>query len=226
MRILLVEDEEQLAELVRDHLARQAFAVDVVNTLEDAESALATTNFDLMVLDLNLPDGDGLGLLRRLRRGGDNIPVLAATARDSLDQRVVGLDTGVDDYLVKPFDLRELTARVRALLRRPGAAFGVRLAAGNVELDTVAQAVQIAGAPVILSRRQLVLLETLMRAQGRVVARPAIEEQMYGIDDLIESNAIEAHVSRLRKILGDCKASHIIHTVRGVGYMLTEERAS
>lgn len=224
MRILLVEDEEQLAELVRDHLARQSFAVDVVNTLDDAESALATTNFDLMVLDLNLPDGDGLELLRRLRRKGDHVPVLAATARDSLDQRVAGLDTGVDDYLVKPFDLRELTARIRALLRRPGAAFGVRLLAGNIALDTVTQAVEIAGASVILSRRQLVLLETLMRAQGRVVARPAIEEHMYGIDDLIESNAIEAHISRLRKILGDCGASHIIHTVRGVGYMLTEER--
>lgn len=220
MRILLVEDEEQLAGLVRDHLARQAFAVDVVGTVEEAETALAVTHFDLMILDLNLPDGDGLGLLRRLRQRGDSIPVVAATARDTLNQRIAGLDTGMDDYLVKPFDLRELAARVRALLRRPGAAFGVQLTAGNIEMNTTSMAVTISGAPVMMGRRQLVLLETLLRSQGRVVARPAIEEQMYGIDELIESNAIEAHVSRLRRILSDGGSSHVIHTVRGVGYVL------
>lgn len=224
MRILVIEDEPQLAELIREHLARSAFAVDLAGTLDEADSALATSVFDAVILDLNLPDGDGLDLLKRLRKSGNTVPVLAATARDEIDERIRGLNLGMDDYLTKPFDLGELTARLRALLRRPGRALSMVLSAGNVTLDSAQMAVEVDGKPLVLGRRQLVLLETLMRSSGRVVSRHAIEEQMYSIDELIESNALEAHVSRLRKALADAGANIVVHTVRGVGYMLSESR--
>jgi DNA-binding response OmpR family regulator len=221
MRVLVVEDETELGELMAEHLRRQGFAADLVECLDEAESALATTTFDAMVLDLNLPDGDGQDLLHRLRQRGDWLPVLAATARDAVDQRVRSLDLGADDYLVKPFDLRELTARLRALLRRPSTTQGLTLTAGNVDLHTVTRVVSIAGTQVNLHRRQQALLEILLQAQGRVVPRTSIEDRMYGFDDQIESNALESHISRLRKTLADHGADVSIITARGVGYMLT-----
>jgi DNA-binding response OmpR family regulator len=224
MRVLVVEDEIELGELMVEHLRHQGFAADLVSCLDEAESALATTTFDALVLDLNLPDGDGHDLLHRLRQGGNWVPVLAATARDAVDQRVRGLDLGADDYLVKPFDLRELTARLRALLRRPTSTQGLTLAAGNVEFHTVSRDVTVAGTQVALHRRQLALLEILLQAQGRVVPRASIEDRMYGFDDHLESNALESHVSRLRKALADCGATVSIVTARGVGYMLTGTR--
>ncbi len=223
MRVLLVEDEPDLGAMVREHLAGQSFAVDWVTTVEDAEAALGTSGYDLVVLDLTLPDGDGETLLARLRARGGSIPVLAATARDSIDQRISGLDKGMDDYLVKPYDLGELTARVRALLRRPGSAHGVTLTFGGLTLDTVAMAVSVGDMPLVLGRRQVVLLETLMRGGGRVVSRSALEERMYSLDDLVDSNALEASVSRLRRALDKAGAPARLHTVRGVGYMLSED---
>lgn len=222
VRVLVIEDEPSLARLVRDHLCRQAFAVDMAGTIEEGEALLRVCRYDAVVLDRGLPDGDGLDLVKRLRAAGNLVPVLAATARDEIAERVGGLDLGLDDYLVKPYDLLELTARLRALLRRPGRALGVVLSAGNVVLDTVLASVEIAGRPVPMARRQLVLLETLMRSAGRVVARSVIEERIYGIDDLVDANALDANVSRLRRLLADTGAGATIHTVRGVGYMLAE----
>lgn len=225
MRILLIEDEPELARLVRDHLARLAFAVDLAGSIEDAEAMLASTRYDAIMLDRGLPDGDGIDLVRRLRAGGDDVPVLAATARDQVCDRIDGLDLGVDDYLVKPYDLLELTARLRALLRRPGKALGTVQTVGNVVMDTVRGCVEIDRRPIPMARRQFALLETLMRSTGRVVSRAAIEASLYGIDDEIESNALEANVSRLRRLLSESNASPAIHTVRGVGYILAEDKA-
>jgi DNA-binding response OmpR family regulator len=222
MRILLVEDERELGELMMSHLKRQGFAVDHACSLAEADAALATTRFDAAVFDLNLPDGDGVAFITGLRRGGNWLPILAATARGAVDERIRSLDLGVDDYLTKPFDLREMSARLRALLRRPPQAISTVRVAGNVELDTVTRAVSVAGRPMVLNRRLLMLLEALMVSSGRVVSRSAIEERIYGIDELVESNALEAHVSRLRKALAEAEASLAIHTVRGVGYMLSE----
>ncbi|CAA6604007.1 DNA-binding response regulator in two-component regulatory system with QseC [Rhodospirillaceae bacterium LM-1] len=226
MRILVVEDEPHLAELVRDHLSRVPFAVDLACCLDEGMSLLAANRYDAIVLDRGLPDGDGIELLRLLRVKGDATPVLAATARDQITDRIHGLDLGMDDYLVKPYDLGELTARLKALLRRAGQTLGGVQTAGNVTLDTVRGSAEVEGRPVALARRQLMLLETLMRSAGRVVSRQHIEDSLYGIDDLIDSNALEANISRLRKMLADQHASVTIHTVRGVGYMLSEDKSA
>lgn len=183
---------------------------------------VATTAYDLVVLDLSLPDGDGTEILALLRGRTLSVPVLAATARDRVGQRVAGLNMGMDDYVTKPYDLDELTARIRALLRRPGLSLGLSLSCGNLTLDTVTMAVAVAARPLVPGRRQTLLLEGLLRAAGRVVSRTALEERMYGIDDLVESNALDANVSRLRRLLSEAGCSATIHTVRGVGYMLGE----
>jgi DNA-binding response OmpR family regulator len=224
MRILVVEDEPHLAELVKDHLERIPFAVDLAGTLDEGAALLAANRYDAIVLDRGLPDGDGMDLLRLLRGKGDLTPVLAATARDQIVDRIHGLDLGMDDYLVKPYDLGEMSSRLKALLRRSDRLAGGLLTTGNVGLDTVRGSAEVDGQPLTLARRQLMLLETLMRSPGRVVSRQHIEESLYGIDDLIDSNALEANVSRLRKILADHQASVVIHTVRGVGYMLIESK--
>ncbi|HLO75096.1 MAG TPA: response regulator transcription factor [Magnetospirillum sp.] len=221
MRVLVIEDETELGELMVEHLRRQGFAADLVACLDEAEAAVATSTFDALVLDFNLPDGDGQDFLHRLRQGGNWVPVLAATARDAIDQRVRSLDLGADDYLTKPFDLRELTARLRALLRRPSGTHGLTLTAGNMEFHTVTRGVTVNGVRIALHRRQLALLEILLQAQGRVVPRASIEDRMYGFDDRLESNALESQISRLRKALSDCGATVSIVTARGLGYMLT-----
>ena len=226
MHILVVEDEPHLAELVRAHLSKIPYAVDLAGNLDEGTALLKASRYDAVVLDRGLPDGDGLELLRLLRSKGDMTPVLAATARDQLTDRIHGLDLGMDDYLVKPYDLGELTARLRALLRRSGKALGAVQTAGNIVLDTVQGSAEVGGKPVTLARRQLMLLETLMRSTGRVVSRTAIEASLYRIDDLIDSNALEANVSRLRRILLDSGATVAINTVRGVGYMLSEDKKS
>ncbi|MBI2239179.1 MAG: response regulator transcription factor [Magnetospirillum gryphiswaldense] len=222
MRILLIEDEADLAELVRTHLQQLMFVVDHTASLEDAQSLLETVGYDAIILDRSLPDGDGLDLIPRLRARGMDIPVLAATARDQVCDRVRGLDSGVDDYLVKPYSLLELAARLRALLRRPGKTLKNEQVIGDIVLDAFQGTATIAGEPLLLARRQVVLLDVLMRSAGRVVSRPAIETRLYSIDDQIDSNALEANISRLRRILADKGSSVTIHTIRGVGYMLAE----
>lgn len=222
MRVLLVEDNDRLADLVGNGLRDAGFTIDRVALVDEAVSAFRTVRYDAGILDLTLPDGDGLDILKSLRQGGDSTPILILTARDGVAHRVRGLDSGADDYLQKPFAMEELVARIKALLRRPGGALGLRLEVGNIGFDTVTRAVEIAGQPVLLSRRELALLELLLRSTGRVVAKTALEDGVYGMDEAVGSNTIEAHVSRLRKKLEAAGASFDIHTIRGVGYLLAE----
>jgi DNA-binding response OmpR family regulator len=222
MRLLIVEDETRIAELVKTALTRVGFAVDVVSLCADARAALAVTSYDAAIVDLGLPDGDGLSLLGELRTRGNQTPVLVLTARDAVEDRVRGLDTGADDYLVKPFAMTELIARTKALLRRPGGALGMTLKAGNISFDTIERGVRVEGTSLILPRRESAILENLMRRLGRVVPKAVFEEKLYGLDDEHGSNTIPVHIHHLRRKLLDAGATAEIHTVRGVGYLLTE----
>jgi DNA-binding response OmpR family regulator len=225
VRLLVVEDEVRIAEILRKSLGKAGFAVDSVASCGDAKAALGVGTYDAMILDLGLPDGDGLALLGQVRSGGDQTPILVLTARDAIEDRVNGLDTGADDYLVKPFAMTELVARTKALLRRPGGALGTTLKAGNVSFDTIGRDVTIGNVPLLLPRRESAILEHLMRRLGRVVPKLVLEEKLYGIDDELESNAIPVHIHHLRKKLVDAGATAEIHTVRGLGYLLTETKA-
>jgi DNA-binding response OmpR family regulator len=224
VRLLVIEDEPRIAEILKSGLQRAGFAVDVVRLCADAREALALTPYDAAILDLGLPDGDGLDLLAELRSARNGVPVLVLTARDAVEDRVSGLDAGADDYLVKPFATVELIARTKALLRRPGGALGVQLQAGNVVLDTIGRDVRVGELSLHLPRRECTILEHLLRRQGRVVPKTVLEEKLYGIDDELESNAVPVHVHHLRRKLQDAHATAEIHTVRGVGYLLTEVR--
>jgi DNA-binding response OmpR family regulator len=224
MRLLLVEDNARLAGFVAQGLNAAGFTVDTVGLADEALAALATTRYDACVLDLGLPDADGLSILKSLRVRREQTPVLILTARDGVADRIAGLNLGADDYVLKPFALEELVARVKALLRRPGAALGVVLELGDVTLDTAARAVAVGGKPVVLSRLELMLLEELLRRAGRVVARAIIEDSLHGFSDSVTPNSLEALVSRLRKKLVAAGANIEIHTVRGVGYLATEGR--
>jgi DNA-binding response OmpR family regulator len=225
MRLLIVEDEARIAELVRAALLRAGLTADAVALCADAKAALAVAAYDAAIIDLGLPDGDGLSLIQDLRRGGNRIPILVLTARDAVEDRVSGLDTGADDYLVKPFATRELVARTKALLRRPGGALGITLHAGNVTFDTVGRDVRVGDASLLLPRRETAILEHLMRRLGRVVPKAVLEEKLYGLDDEHESNVIPVHVHHLRRKLMEAAATAEIHTVRGVGYLLVETTA-
>jgi DNA-binding response OmpR family regulator len=222
MRLLVIEDEPRIAEILKSGLQRAGFAVDVVQSCADARDALALTAYDAAILDLGLPDGDGMHLLAELRSARHGVPILVLTARDALVDRVLGLDAGADDYLVKPFAIVEVVARAKALLRRPGGALGVRLQAGNIVLDTIGRDVRVGEIPLRLPRRECTILEHLLRRQGRVVPKTVLEEKLYGIDEELESNAVPVHVHHLRRKLQDAQATAQIHTVRGVGYLLTE----
>jgi DNA-binding response OmpR family regulator len=206
-------------------LSDAGFTVDHVGNLDDASAALATAHFDAAVLDLGLPDGDGGQWLKARRDGGERLPVLMLTARASTGDKVKGLNLGADDYLAKPFDMAELVARLKALLRRPGGALGLTLELGNIRFDTVNREAMVGGSVVFLSRSELILLELLMRRAGRVVVRRTLEEGLYGFDDDVGPNSLEAHVSRLRKKLEAAGATVQIHTLRGVGYLAGEHPA-
>jgi DNA-binding response OmpR family regulator len=220
MRVLVVEDEPDIARHIAAALAGAGMACDHAATRAEAEAALAATPYDAGVLDLGLPDGDGIALLRWLRARGSALPVLILSARDSLESRVSGLDEGADDYLVKPYAEAELLARLRALLRRPGAALGRVLACGGVVLDSVTRGVEVAGAPLALPRHELALLEGLLRRQGRVVTRALLIEQIYAAEEEPASNALPVHVHNLRRRLAEAGAAAEIVTFRGLGYML------
>lgn len=216
MRVLLVEDDAPVASGIETGLALSDFVVDTVTTLNGARGALAAIDYDAVVLDRRLPDGDGLTLLQQWRRSGIATPVLMLTARDAVANRVEGLHGGADDYLVKPFDLDELTARLQALLRRSAGQVDRSLRHGSLTLDPVARRVTLNGAPVALVRRELMLLEALMRARGSILSADQLKDRLYGIDDEIESNALNVHIYQLRRKLG----RHVVKTVRGVGYCL------
>jgi DNA-binding response OmpR family regulator len=222
MRILVVEDEARITEILQEALSRAGFAVDLASRCAEAREALSLTAYDAAVLDLGLPDGDGRELLADLQSSRTKIPVLVLTARDTVEDRVSGLDAGADDYVVKPFATAEVIARVRALLRRPGGALGVTLQAGNVSFDTVARDVRVGTTALALPRREGAILEHLMRRLGRVVPKTVLEERLYSLDDELESNAIPVHVHHLRRKLEAAAATAEIHTVRGVGYLLIE----
>jgi len=226
MRLLLIEDNQRLADYIGTALENAGFAVDQVGTTGDADGAIATTHYDTLLLDLGLPDMDGLIWLGHQRRRQMTRPVLVLTARDSLEDLVAGLNQGADDYLRKPFELDELIARVRALLRRPGEALGVKLAAGNVTFDTSGREVTVNGVPVEFGRREMDGLELLMRRTGRVVPKSAIEDAIYSFGEDLASNAIEVLVHRIRRRLQEAGADMYIHTLRGVGYVLSDKAAS
>ena len=223
MRLLIVEDEARIAELVRNGLTRAGFTVDTAANAADARAALEVGSYDGAILDLGLPDGDGLDVLAQARRAGQTIPFLLLTARDTVDDRVLGLNAGADDYLIKPFAMDELVARTKALLRRPGLALGVTMEAGNIAFDSVGREVRVAGRPLPLPRRELDVLEHLVRRVGRVVPKAVLEDRLYGQDEELESNAIPVHVSHLRRKLIGAGATLEIHTIRGVGYLLEEK---
>jgi DNA-binding response OmpR family regulator len=224
VRVLVVEDEPRIIEIVQNALGRAGFASDAVRRCAEAREALALASYDAAILDLGLPDGDGLSLLADLQAAQCRVPILVLTARDTVEDRVVGLDAGADDYLIKPFATKELVARVKALLRRPGGALGTTLQAGNVSFDTIGRDVCVGGSGLSLPRRECAILEHLMRRLGRVVPKDVLEQRLYNADDELESNAIPVHVHHLRRKLQSAGAAAEIHTVRGIGYLLTETK--
>ena len=220
-----MEKEDRLSDILKSKFGEIGFAVDVAGSAEDASIALELINYDAAVLDLGLPDGDGLAVLNAARTAGKALPILILTARDAVEDRVAGLNAGADDYLTKPFAMAELVARIKALLRRPGAVLGMTLEAGNVRLDTIGRELSIGGNPVRLSRRELAILEQMMRRFGRIVPKAVLEEKLYGIDEEPDSNPIPVHVHHLRRQLETASANLEIHTIRGVGYILAERAA-
>jgi two-component system response regulator TctD len=226
MRVLLVEDNDELVGLLFKGLARSGFSADAVASAGDAAHSLAAMRYAAIVLDLGLPDQDGLSLLRSIRGRGDSTPILVLTARDGVSDRVNGLRAGADDYLVKPFAMEELVARLQALLRRPGNLLGRQLSFGNVSLETEGRQVFVDGKLRAFAARETAILEILLRRGGNVVPKRLFEDQLFGLSGDVGSNAVEVYVHRLRKMLSDCGATVKIHTVRGVGYLLSEEKAA
>ena len=216
MRLLLVEDDTMIGESVLDLLRAEHYAVDWVKDGEMAETALRTQSYDLVLLDLGLPRRDGLSVLRSMRARKERTPVLVATARDSIQQRIEGLDAGADDYVLKPYDLDELLARIRALLRRASGRAEPVYEHMGVSINPATREVSVRGDPVVLSAREWAVLEPLLARPGMVLSRAQLEDKLYGWKDEISSNAVEVYVHGLRKKLG----AELIHNVRGVGYMV------
>jgi two-component system response regulator QseB len=221
MRILLAEDDPMIGDGVRRGLIQEGFAVDWVRDGRTVEAALAEQVHDLLLLDLGLPRKEGLDVLAAMRRRGDLRPVLVMTARDAVADRVAGLDAGADDYLVKPFELTELAARMRALLRRNAGRAAPSVVVGALSLDPATRAVTLAGHPLELSAREYKLLDALTARPGAILSRAQLEEKLYGWKDSVDSNAVEVHLSSLRKKLG----TGWIRNVRGLGWMINAPAA-
>ncbi|GBL57188.1 response regulator [Pseudomonas sp. R3.Fl] len=216
MRLLLVEDDSALGEGVRTGLRQEGYTIDWLKDGASALHALQHEAFDLAVLDLGLPRLDGVEVLKRLRAGGANLPVLILTARDATEDRIAGLDAGADDYLVKPFDLDELKARLRALLRRSAGRARVLIEHAGVSLDPATQQVSYQGQPVLLTPKEYLLLHELLAQPGKVFTRERLTQLLYGWDEEAESNTLEVHIYHLRKKL----SGDLIRTVRGIGYLV------
>lgn len=216
MRILLIEDDAVLGAAVRDQIAGDGHSVDWVQRLDAADTAIAGVPYDLVLLDLMLPDGRGLPFLRRLRARGEATPVIILTALDQVSDRIEGLNAGADDYLVKPFDLAELSARIGSVARRYGGNPNPLITHGPLQIDLTARSIHRDGHPVQLTAREWALLEALLSRRGQLLSKAQLEDKLYAFDVEVESNTIEVHVSRLRKKLG----ADLIVTERGLGYRL------
>jgi len=221
MRLLLVEDDRMIGENLRNALRQCGYAVDWVRDGRAADDTLSTERFDLVLLDLGLPQRDGMDVLRAMRARGDRTPVIVLTARDALASRVLGLDAGADDYVVKPFELDELLARMRAVVRRQTGRAEPVIEVGGVTLDPATREVTHDGVPLALSAREYAVLEALMMRPGAILSRAQLEDRLYGWGEDLESNAISVYVHQLRRKLGD----GFIHTVRGVGYYVGAPKA-
>jgi DNA-binding response OmpR family regulator len=221
MRLLLVEDDRMIGESLRNALRQSGYAVDWVRDGRAADATLTTERFDLVLLDLGLPQRDGMEVLQALRARGDSTPVIVLTARDGLASRVLGLDAGADDYVVKPFELDELLARMRAVVRRQAGRAEPAIEVGRVTLDPSTRQVTHDGVPLALSAREYAVLEALMLRPGAILSRAQLEDRLYGWGEELESNAISVYVHQLRRKLGE----GVIHTVRGVGYYVGEPKA-
>ena len=216
MRILLIEDDAVLGAAVRDQIAGDGHSVDWVQRLDTAETAIASAAYDLLLLDLMLPDGRGIPFLRRLRSRGDATPVIILTALDQVSDRIEGLNAGADDYLVKPFDLAELSARIGSVARRYSGSPNPVITHGPLRIDLAARSIHRDDHAVVLTAREWALLEAFLSRPGQLLSKAQLEDKLYAFDAEVESNTIEVHVSRLRKKLG----AGIIETERGLGYRL------
>jgi two-component system, OmpR family, response regulator QseB len=216
MRLLLVEDDPLIGDGIRAGLRQEDYSVDWFTEARTAEMALQTEQYDLMILDLGLPDKSGLEILKHLRTKASDLPVLILTARDAVSDRVAGLDSGADDYMLKPFDLDELSARLRALLRRSSGRASSEIVHGDITLDPAAHSVSKDGTTIDISPREYAVLHLLLSNTGKVMSRSRLEEGLYSWDGEVESNAIEVYVHHLRKKLG----AELIRTIRGVGYII------
>lgn len=216
MRLLLVEDDAMIGESIEDGLRGECYTVDWLRNGSEVALAMQQQNYDLLLLDLNLPGANGMDILRSMRAAGADLPVLIISAREGTMSRVAGLDAGADDYLAKPFDLDELLARIRALLRRRGAHASTMLAFGDLVLDMASRAVTFHGEAVKLGRREFTVLQALLDQPGAVVSKRQFEEKLYAWDLAIESNTVDVYICQLRKKFG----TDLIQTVRGVGYRL------
>jgi two-component system OmpR family response regulator len=216
VRILLIEDDYVLGEAMRDQVSADGHGVDWMQRLDDARAALATVDYGLILLDLNLPDGRGLDLLKELRRQGNPVPVIITTAQDQIAIRIDGLNAGADDYLVKPFDLNEMSARVSAVARRYAGIAAPQLTVGAASVNLATKSVSIAGKPISLTSREWAVLERLLSRRGAIVTKSEIEDSLYPFGAEVEGNAVEVYVSRLRKKLGP----DVVTTVRGMGYRI------
>lgn len=225
MRILLVEDNRPLAARFAAHITKHGLAVDICDTAADAVAAAQSADYDVVLLDLGLPDADGMDVLKWLREERSSVPVLVITARATIRDRVASLNAGADDYLVKPFDLDELVARIYALARRAKHRLDIDLKCGNVAFDASSREAIVAGRRISLRRREAALLETLLRRKGHAVAKDALQASVYNFDEEIGSNSIEVHIHRLRQRLTEAGSTANITTIRGLGYLLREDGA-
>lgn len=223
MRLLLIEDEKELADALTAALGKQGIVTDHTMRLADACELTRQNTYDAILLDRRLPDGDGLTFIPKLRRAGVDTPVIVLTARNEPMERIEGLDGGADDYLGKPFLVEELMARLRALLRRPANLVEPQIMVGRIVIDSLHLHVTVNAAPFDLPRRELLVLLALAKRKDKTVLRSTLEAAVYNYEEEIQSNALDAHISRLRKRLSDASAGVMVHNIRGVGYLLREE---
>lgn len=222
MRVLIVEDETEFANALRVALERERFVVDQADCISMAQETAMSGSYDLVLLDRTLPDGDGLSLLPVLRETHPDLPVIVLSARGEVTDRIAGLDNGADDYLIKPFDVDEMFARIRAVRRRPADLASEEIHVGALVFDVTNDEARVGGVRLDLTRRELRVLASLVKRRGRTVLREALEQAVFGFDDEVQSNTLDSHISRLRRKLAEANAGIEIHAIKGVGYLLKD----